>query len=144
MFILCHLSLCEQGLLYPKYITKVCDFKLALSSVISFPPTNRLFTSMEDIKNPLRNLLILVASFLVIGQLTLTSPLEENPSLCCTFNIGSVMEPQENLGIANTTPENVKSSGAYRLSAKIEDFPGYPDISVKILKFPSCSTPFRT
>ena len=65
---------------------------------------------MEDIKNPLRNLLIFVASFLVIGQLTLTSPLEENPSLRCAFNIGSVMEPQENLGIANTTPENVKSS----------------------------------
>ena len=65
---------------------------------------------MEDIKNPSRNLMVIVASFLVLGQLTLTSPLEENPTLHCASNIASVMEPQEYLETVGTTPENVRSS----------------------------------
>jgi hypothetical protein len=65
---------------------------------------------MEDIKNPLRNLMILVASFLVLGQVTLTSPLEENLTSHCAYNTASVMEPQEKLESAYITPENVKSS----------------------------------
>ena len=54
--------------------------------------------------------MILAASFLVLGQTTLTSPLEENPTSLCAYNTASVMEPQEKLENANITPEIVRSS----------------------------------
>ena len=65
---------------------------------------------MEDIKNPKRILMIFVASFLVFGQLTMTSPLEENQTLHCASYTESVMDPQEEHEVTKITPENVKSS----------------------------------
>ena len=65
---------------------------------------------MKDMKNPMRNLVIFSAIILVIGQPTLTSLLEYHPTLCCSSNIGSMMELQESLGTVNITPENVKNS----------------------------------
>ena len=65
---------------------------------------------MEDIKNPLRILMIFDVIFLVLGLQTLTNPLEEYPTLLCAYNNESSMDPQENLEIASITPENVRSS----------------------------------
>ena len=65
---------------------------------------------MEDLKHPMRNLIVSSAILLVFGQLSTTSPQEQYPTFSCALDIESVMDPQENHRSANITPENVRSS----------------------------------
>ena len=65
---------------------------------------------MEDLKHPMRNLIVSSAILLVFGQLSTTSPQEQYPTFSCALDIESVMDPQENHRSANITLENVRSS----------------------------------
>ena len=65
---------------------------------------------MEDLKHPMRNLIVSSAILLVFGQLSTTSPQEQYPTFSCAWDIESVMDPQENHRSANITLENVRSS----------------------------------